>query len=60
MPRSMLFGALVAPTDPVAVLAGFRKLGIAGSLYAIVFGESALNDAVSVVLLTQVRGGDST
>uniref|UniRef100_A0A0E0ILE3 Cation/H+ exchanger transmembrane domain-containing protein n=1 Tax=Oryza nivara TaxID=4536 RepID=A0A0E0ILE3_ORYNI len=42
----MMFGALVSATDPVTVLSIFQELGTDVNLYALVFGESVLNDAV--------------
>ncbi|GJN03896.1 hypothetical protein PR202_ga21391 [Eleusine coracana subsp. coracana] len=42
----MMFGALVSATDPVTVLSIFQELGTDVNLYALVFGESVLNDVV--------------
>jgi NhaP-type Na+/H+ or K+/H+ antiporter len=44
------FGAMISATDPVTVLAIFTDLNVDVNLYAIVFGESVLNDAVAIVL----------
>lgn len=46
---ALLFGAMVAATDPVAVLAVFRSLHADRRLAAIVEGESLFNDATAVV-----------
>jgi len=46
---AVIFGAIVAATDPVAVLALFKALGLAPSLLSIVEGESLFNDGTSVV-----------
>ncbi|XP_051188346.1 sodium/hydrogen exchanger 6 [Lolium perenne] len=46
----MMFGALVSATDPVTVLSIFQELGTDVNLYALVFGESVLNDAVAISL----------
>ncbi|GAB2275270.1 Sodium/hydrogen exchanger 6 [Dionaea muscipula] len=46
----MMFGALISSTDPVTVLAIFQELGTDVNLYALVFGESVLNDAVAISL----------
>jgi sodium/hydrogen exchanger 8 len=42
----MMFGALVSATDPVTVLSIFQELGTNVNLFALVFGESVVNDAV--------------
>ncbi|KAL0398937.1 UNVERIFIED_CONTAM: Sodium/hydrogen exchanger 6 [Sesamum radiatum] len=41
----LMFGALISATDPVTVLSIFQELGTDVNLYALVFGESVLNDA---------------
>ncbi|KAF7095251.1 hypothetical protein CFC21_097461 [Triticum aestivum] len=46
----MMFGALVSATDPVTVLSIFQELGTDVNLYALVFGESVLNDAMAISL----------
>ncbi len=43
---ALLLGAMVSPTDPLAVLSLFRQLGIPGRLRTIVEGESLFNDGV--------------
>jgi sodium/hydrogen exchanger 3 len=49
--ESMVFGASLAATDPVTVLAIFGKSkDMDMNLYSLVFGESVLNDAVAIVL----------
>ena len=48
--ETFLFSSLISAVDPVAVLALFEEIKADEILYMIVFGESLLNDAVTVVL----------
>ena len=52
MIESFAFGSLISAVDPVATLAIFQALDVDPILYMLVFGESVLNDAVSIVLTT--------
>ncbi len=47
---ALLFGSLISATDPVAVVAVFRDLGVSRRLLTLVEGESLLNDGVAIVL----------
>ncbi|CAI4229956.1 unnamed protein product [Auanema sp. JU1783] len=44
------FASMISAVDPVATLAIFQAVKVEGLLYMLVFGESMLNDAVSIVL----------
>lgn len=52
----LLFGALIAATDPIAVVGLFKRLDAPRRLATLVDGESLLNDGTSIVLLTLILG----
>lgn len=61
--HGLVFGALVAATDPIAVIALFKTLQVPGRLALLVEGESLLNDGSAVVffaLILSVVTGQST
>jgi len=58
-----LFGALIAATDPVSVIAAFREMQVAPRLSMVVESESLLNDgaaAVGFTLLIGISAGGAT
>ena len=52
----MVFAALIAATDPIAVVALFKTLGVPKRLAVLVEGESLLNDGTAVVFFTLILG----
>jgi len=52
---TLYFGAVISATDPVTILAIFSELHVDVNLYALVFGESVLNDAIAIVLTRAIQ-----
>jgi CPA1 family monovalent cation:H+ antiporter len=53
---AFLFGAMISATDPISVLAIFKRLGLPARLTTIVEGESLLNDGTAAVLFKIILG----
>jgi CPA1 family monovalent cation:H+ antiporter len=56
LPVALVFGALIAATDPVAVVALFRSLGAPKKLLMLLEGESLFNDGTAIVLFQAMLG----
>ncbi|XP_044013056.1 sodium/hydrogen exchanger 7 isoform X8 [Aphidius gifuensis] len=52
---TLFFGALISPTDPLTIISIFNDLHVDVNLYALVFGESVLNDAIAIVLSGSIQ-----
>lgn len=53
-PYFLLFGTIIAATDPISVITLFRQLGVSRQMSVLVEGESLFNDGTAIVLYTAV------
>jgi CPA1 family monovalent cation:H+ antiporter len=61
LPWALVFGALISPTDPVAVLSTLKEVKVPEDLKIVMTGETLFNDGVGVVLfavLVHAASGD--
>jgi CPA1 family monovalent cation:H+ antiporter len=56
---ALLFGALISPTDPIAILEMLKRAGVPAELEAQLAGESLFNDGVGAVLFLALVGASA-
>ncbi|CAN7143112.1 cation:proton antiporter [Phenylobacterium sp. LjRoot225] len=52
LPWAIVFGALISPTDPVAVLAAVKEGSLSKTLEVVLQGEALFNDGVGIIVFT--------
>jgi len=56
IPAALVFGALISATDPVSIVALFRRLGVPRRLQLLLEGESLFNDGTAIVMFSIMLG----
>ena len=56
IPAALVFGALISATDPVSVVALFRRLGVPRRMQLLLEGESLFNDGTAIVMFSIMLG----
>ena len=56
IPAALVFGAIISATDPVSVVALFRRLGVPRRMQLLLEGESLFNDGTAIVMFSIMIG----